>query len=287
MGKLRKIVQFVSTLISNGNIKGLVTGMLYQGTTKGLCVPGLNCYSCPAATASCPMGLLQSALGNIKRTVNFYIAGVILLFGTVLGRFICGWLCPFGLLQELLYKIPLPKIKKSLGWLPRMKYAVLFVFVIVIPVGYMLAMGMGIPGFCKYICPQGTLAGLSVLAANEPLREMAGANFIWKVILLVMIILWSVTIFRPFCRVLCPLGLLYGFFNPISLVHMERNAHVCTGCGTCNKICPMEVDVLKNHNGSECIRCGKCADSCPEGALRLTFGFQGGKEDCEKIKNEV
>ena len=94
--------------------------------------------------------------------------GILLLFGTVLGRTICGWLCPLGLIQELLHKVPTYKIKKNhitrmLTWL---KYVFLVVFVCAIPLWYGLKHDLPMPGFCKYICPAGTLEGAMGLLSN-------------------------------------------------------------------------------------------------------------------------
>ena len=145
----RKLAQLITALIYNCHLKGFLNGSIYKGRTKGICTPGLNCYSCPGAVAACPLGSLQGAISRSRYSFPFYILGMLLLFGVVLGRTICGFLCPFGLFQEILYKLPTPKIKKS-GFtrkLSYLKYVVLIVFVILIPV---LAMD---PGFCKYICP--------------------------------------------------------------------------------------------------------------------------------------
>ena len=84
-------------------------GRIWQGPSKQVCVPGLNCYSCPGALGACPIGSLQSFMSGAVLRFPFYVLGLMILFGLILGRRICGWLCPFGLVQELLYKIPTPK----------------------------------------------------------------------------------------------------------------------------------------------------------------------------------
>ena len=109
----RKIVQLYAALLTNANIKGFFTGQIYQGPLKAVCTPGLNCYSCPGAAGACPLGALQNALASSGKRVPAYIFGIIILYGILLGRWICGFLCPFGLAQELLHKIKTPKIKKS------------------------------------------------------------------------------------------------------------------------------------------------------------------------------
>lgn len=274
LDKIRRAFQWIWTILTNLYIKGLLTGRIYQGKLKGLCVPGLNCYSCPAALGSCPLGSLQSVFSQAKRKITGYVFGVILLFGTLFGRLICGWLCPFGLLQELLYKLPGPKYKKDLGRIKNIKYAVLGVFVVGVPLYFAFSRGMGFPAFCKYICPQGTISGLLLSIKNESVRAMIGGHFIWKTVVLIAVIVSSVIIYRPFCRVVCPLGVIYGLFNSFAFVHLEINDLACTNCGSCTKACPMHVDVKKNCNSSECIRCGKCKDACGEGAISIKAGWK-------------
>ena len=109
----RRLIQLYAALLTNANIKGFATGKIFKGNSKYACVPVLNCYSCPGAVGSCPMGALQNALSASGKTIPYYIFGILLLFGVMLGRWICGFLCPFGLIQDLLYKIKTPKLKKS------------------------------------------------------------------------------------------------------------------------------------------------------------------------------
>lgn len=224
MKRKRKLTQLICAVLYNCHITGFAEGTIYQGDLKSVCIPELNCYSCPGAVFSCPLGSLQSALLSSKYRVPYYILGVLLLFGILLGRIICGFLCPFGLVQELLYMIPTKKLKKNV-WTRRLsflKYVILAVFVIGIPLVLLT------PGFCKYICPAGTLeGGIPLLLKNESLRQLAGRLFQWKMLLLVLLLLSCVVIFRSFCRFLCPLGAFYGLFHRFSLFGMridETNA---------------------------------------------------------------
>ena len=136
----RRLIQLYAALLTNANVKGFVTGQIYQGPLKTLCSPGLNCYSCPGASGACPLGALQNALASSGKRVPFYVFGIILLYGILLGRWICGFLCPFGLIQELLHKIKTPKIKKSSATrvLSYLKYVILALFTIFLPLIYAL-----------------------------------------------------------------------------------------------------------------------------------------------------
>lgn len=271
LGKKRKIIQWITTLLYNANLTGFIKGNLYKGKLKGICVPGLNCYSCPGAIGTCPIGALQSSLSNLKRSFSYYMVGMLLLFGTVFGRFICGWACPIGLLQECIYKVPIMKSKRKYRFLKWLKYVVLIVFVIAIPIITMFKKRIGIPAFCKYICPSGTIAGISLIAVNETIRGSVALQFFIKLIILIVILMISIRLFRPFCRFLCPLGAIYSLCNSFALFRMEKDKEKCTDCKICDQICEMNANPSKNCNSMECIRCGKCISNCPSGALHFSF----------------
>lgn len=264
----RKLMQLYFALLFNANLKGFVSGNIYQGETKSVCVPGINCYSCPGAVGACPIGSLQGSYSAGKGTM-FYVGGILLLYCIMFGRMICGWLCPFGLVQELLYKIKTPKLKKSpvTRVLSFFKYAVLVIFVFIIPVMYAFR-DTPLPAFCKYICPAGTLeGGIGLLAnkVNESYFSMLGPLFTWKFLLLVSISVACVFIFRMFCRFVCPLGALYGLFNKISVFGIKVEEHKCTHCNLCVNKCKMDI---KKVGDSECISCGECVGVCPTKAIK-------------------
>ena len=272
---VQRTVQLISAVLLNGYALGFQKGKIFTGGTKGVCVPVLNCYSCPGALGACPIGALQTALGGLKGHFPFYVLGLLTLFGVALGRVVCGLLCPFGLVQDLLHKIPLPKIKvpKRIDRPARyLKYGVLLVLVIGLPAFAVTESGVRMPYFCKYLCPAGTLeGGIPLMIADPALRELAGALFSWKVLVLAVILAASMVIHRPFCRYLCPLGAFYALFNRFSFFQMSVDQDSCVGCGICERVCPMEVEAVKNINSPECIRCGKCRAECPVGAISCGF----------------
>lgn len=272
----RAWIQAAFAALSNGYLKGFLKGGIYTGSTKRLCVPGLNCYSCPGALGSCPIGALQAVISGNRHNFSFYVLGLLMLFGMLLGRLICGFLCPFGWIQQLLSKIPMKKLAVPHGAdqkLRFMKYAVLALFVLALPAFAVDAFGLGSPWFCKWICPAGTLeGGIPLVLSNASLRGNLGLIFWWKLFLLALTLLASMAIYRPFCKYLCPLGAFYALMNRWSLARMEVDRAACVSCGKCTANCPMQVDVLKNINSCECIRCGRCALDCPTGAIDLKFG---------------
>lgn len=217
---------------------------------------------------ACPLGSLQNALASSNTRTPVYILGILALFGVLLGRTICGFLCPFGLVQDLLHKIPTPKLKKNrvTRVLSYFKYVLLVVLVVLVPLAYMLR-DLPVPGFCKYICPAGTLGGaISLLLHpdNNELFGMLGPLFTWKFALPVSFLVSCVFIYRTFCRFFCPLGAIHGFFNKIALLGVKCVEEKCTHCGLCVSHCKMDIRHVGDH---ECIQCGACMDVCPTKAI--------------------
>ena len=259
----RRIIQVYTALLYNANIKGFFNGQIYKGPTKNVCVPGLNCYSCPGAVGACPLGSLQNALSASDTRLPAYVFGIIILFGLLLGRTICGFLCPVGFAQELLYKIKTPKLQKSKATrvVSYLKYVVLVGLVVIVPIVF------AIPGFCEYICPAGTFeGGVGLLSniKNETLLAILGPLFSWKFSLLVLISVASVFVFRVFCRFLCPLGAIYGFFSKLAVLGIKLDRTKCTDCGLCISACKMDIKQVGDH---ECIHCGDCISVCPTKAI--------------------
>jgi len=260
-------IQLMTFISTNAYLTGFINGKIFKGKSKIICVPGLNCYSCPGALGSCPIGSLQSVMGSMKYQISFYIMGLLMILGTFFGRFVCSYLCPFGLVQDLMYKIKSRKFK-MLNCLKYIKYVVLVYFVILVPTVFVSKVGLGDPGFCKYICPSGTLFGaIPLLIKNPGLRSALGLLFSWKMFVLVCILFTSIFVYRIFCRMLCPLGIIYGLFNRFSFLGYEINHEKCTDCGACSKVCKIDLNPTHSLNSIECIRCGDCKSSCQLSAI--------------------
>lgn len=268
----RRIIQLYSALLYNAHLRGFVRGEIFTGNSKAVCVPGFNCYSCPGAVGACPLGSIQNALGSLNKHIGFYVLGIILLYGMLLGRTICGWLCPLGLIQELLHKIPTPKIKKSriTRGLTYLKYVILVIFVMIIPIYYGILQGIPVPGFCKYICPAGTFEGaMGMLPKNPAWFSMLGPIFTRKFVIMVLVGLACIFCYRAFCRFLCPLGAIYGMFNRLAIIGVKLDTGLCNNCGACVRNCKMDVKQVGDH---ECIHCAKCVAVCRQGALSFKAG---------------
>ncbi|MBU1651244.1 FAD-dependent oxidoreductase [bacterium] len=254
----RRVSQIgVGTLLFNSFWGVISTKMVYGGPLRNVCVPGLNCHSCPTALMGCPIGMLQHF--SATHRIPWFLIGFLTIIGLVSGRFTCGWLCPWGMIQDVLYKIKRwwIKIPKFLIYL---KYVVLPALVIIVPY-------YTYEHWFSKLCPCGALiAGIPWVLWNpvDPVLDMTvidpadiGTLFDIKMVILFSFLLMFLFIKRPFCRTICPLGAIYAFFNRISLVSLEVKDS-CTNCGQCRAVCPTDLNVREEINGEGCIKCLEC-----------------------------
>lgn len=255
-------VQLVTSVVLNAYFLNV-----YFPLMKRVPCTGFNCHACPAATFACPIGSLQDSA--TLRQMPFYMLGILGIVGILIGRLSCGWFCPFGFLQELLYRIRSPKfeITHRLSWMP---YAVLILMVGVIPlVTYEL-------WFCK-LCPAGTLeAGIPVVLTDAAVRSQIGWFFGLTLAILAVFLVAMVMTKSPFCRFVCPLGAIYSPFNRHSVLQLEVDHDSCIKCSRCREVCPVDIDISEDANSSECIRCLECAKICPVEAVGYKGGGSGG-----------
>lgn len=272
--KKRRATQVLSLFALNPYFPYFSTRVIYQGGAKYLCAPGLNCYACPLAAFSCPIGGLQHAFANLSHRVRefaaglgalIYVLGSVGLVGAVLGRLTCGWVCPFGFLQDLLYRVPLPKWK-----LPRR--AAVGPYLSLVALVALLPLLTGASWFSRF-CPAGTLEGGMLLKTVPPDASLPPAGwFFWlKAGLLAAFLAWMMTSKRPFCRAVCPLGALWGPFNRVSAFRMAVDDSRCNACGACRRVCPVDLNIYDDPNSPACIRCLECVGACPRGAVEAGF----------------
>lgn len=256
----RRIIQTFSFFAINNHFHKAI----YQGPLKNFCTPGLNCYACPLARFSCPMGSFQHFISI--RQFPFYVLGFLTFIGVLGGRIACSFICPFGFFQELLYKIKTVKVR-----MPRLfsyiKYFMLVVVAIVI-VWFTKE-----PWFCK-LCPAGALGGgVPRLGFYPDDRSLIGYLFYMKYTILLLVIVGAVFIKRVFCRAMCPLGAMWGLMNHISLFKIVRDNEKCVQCGICTKVCPMDAEMFEKDDSFDCIRCMRCASACPQKAIKVRYGI--------------
>lgn len=269
----RIIVQILSAIGLNSHFQAFINKGIYQGKLKGFPCPAMNCYACPLARFACPIGSLQHYAGI--RAMPYYLMGMFGIIGFSFGRAACGWVCPFGFIQELLYKIRTFKIKIP-HFFSYFKFVFLVMLVIVIP--YLTH-----ESWFSKLCPVGLLdAGIPIIAWNPAsgalsgLRHLLGWLYFLKIGILLFIIGLSVVSKRPFCRIFCPLGAIFAIFNKVSLLQINIRKDRCIGeeCDMCRRVCPMDISIYKNTSDLDCIRCGRCVAVCPENALYVTPSFR-------------
>lgn len=218
---------------------------------KNIPLPIFNCYSCPLASFACPIGTLQHFL--IIRHFPFLLLGILILSGILFGRYFCGWFCPFGALQDWLYKIKTFKIIINNKFSIYIRWTVFIILVIIIP--YISLE----PWFCK-LCPAGTLeAGIPNILFKPQLRSLIRLLFVIKIIILIIFLISIIFISRAFCRFICPLGTVLSIFNKLSFYHLEIESS-CSQCKLCKPKCPINIEVYKDPNSLECIRCLECVE---------------------------
>lgn len=265
----RLIIQFFAWLGMNYNFPGFIgrilerVGITPQGglakviektndlvslTTKSVCVPGLNCYSCPTAGGACPMGSIQHFIAVSQ--VPWFAAGSMLAISAVVGRLPCGMLCPFGWLQDLLYKVPSFKIP-----LPYWTHYLKFFFLVV--VAGVVVLFTGDVWFCK-ICPAGIFgAGIPQVFLDTNLAGLLGWLFTTKLAILAVTLVLSIFTKRPFCRI-CALGAVFSLGNPVSLMRLRVDKANCNHCDMCYRVCPMGIKPYEHPQSTACIRCLEC-----------------------------
>lgn len=258
MEKLRLKVQLAMAVLFNIG--------LFQVHT--VCFPVFNCHSCPVSVFSCPVGVIGQFAG--VGLVPLSVIGLIAVAGLLAGRILCGWACPFGFLQELLYKVPYIKFSMP-SWTRFIKYGVLVVFVVGVPIFLTTESPLY---FCR-LCPVATIESAIPWAIISGTTN-PGSLAIRLAILFAVLIL-AMGHRRFFCKALCPLGACLSVFNRFAAIFPERGEG-CTECGSCDKVCPMETTKAKptfaafERVPEECISCLECKDKCPSEAVRLWGG---------------
>lgn len=257
----RRWVQFASFVLANS---------YFLSRCKGFCYPVLNCWACPGANFACPIGALQNSSASARlalkghapwhAVIPVYVLGTLLLFSSLFGRMMCGWLCPFGWFQELLGKLG-PKWR-LVPWTRTLRYAVLVGLVFVVPYC------TGAAWFSK-LCPMGALEGAlpQPLLVHPELRSQIGWLWVLKMVILAATIVAAVLWRRPFCGAVCPLGAIFSLMQRFSAWRIDYARARCTDCEFCVKHCPQGIDPRRDVNSHACVGCLEC-QKCPFGAIQ-------------------
>ncbi len=226
---------------------------------KGVCNPVLSCHSCILSWFACPIGVFIHYAGY--QAFPFIAVGSVALVGLLIGRVLCGWMCPFGFLQDLLYKIPTRKFQLP-DWTSYIKYVVLATTVVAVPYFYGES-SIGV--FCRY-CPS---SALQVTLPNLLGGAALNTGTMIKMGLLVVILIWVVFTTRGFCKVLCPIGAMMAPFNFISLWIVKVPRRDCLSCDLCDKECPTRCspqgrveERIPANRALDCVVCHECQPVC-------------------------
>lgn len=249
---------------------------------RWMTIPGcvFHCYNCPLATLACPVGIV--AQFSALHVLPALALGVVIALAGLTGSLVCGWSCPFGFLQDLLNKIPVPKVRIP-NFLGYVRYAVIAVMVVGVPYVW----GNSHPLFICRQCPAGAIEGGIGWMIRDALSGKTPTNLAPTTWIIIGVFLTlAMFAYRPWCKVLCPLGGFLSLFNRHSVFHLEFRREACIACNTCRSRCSMGVPVEQSINNFRCIRCMECTNC---GAVGPNVNIPGwstlpplpGKKDAE------
>ena len=301
---LRTIVQLGFFVLFSGiGIMSLVPA--FNGTRSWVVLPIVSSVKSQAQVTS-TMDAITLFLEN--GLFPWLPIGIMLVVGAILGRFMCGWICPVGFLQDVITAVKgrVDSVEKRahLYWI-RLKYVlVVLAFLISGSLGLAVYYGVGndyrtslgplADGLFVAITPDGTLFGTlpAILAGSWRFLGTAQSSDLtfgnlsswfghisaltWlNVVVLVGFVYAAWRIPRFWCRYVCPVGAIMAVTQKNSLLGMHRDPIKCSECKECETACPMQIPILdldwKKFNDSECILCMACIDACPAGALSPKF----------------
>ncbi len=258
----------MTTFAANAHLDNFFRVKLYSGKLKAFPFPIMNCYACPASMGACPIGTLSHfiAMGRFPALT----LGILMAPSAIFGRAICGWVCPFGFFQDMLYKIPTGFKLKIPSSFDKLKFVFLFFFVGVLTF-------ITKKHFFCLVCPVGTLeGGIFWVSAVPSLRMFIDWLFLLKLFIAFSIVIGATFIKRPFCRFMCPLGAFFSLFNKVSLMEITYDEGKCRRCNRCQEVCPVDYKIYLDPNSTSCIRCLDCVRQCD--ALDWRFAIGSDKE---------
>lgn len=301
----RLLIQLVSLLLLNG----LLLTELYPNLKLQrypVPLPILLSINAPTNLAYGSLDVIQVALAN--PIVPWVALAFVFIIGALLGRALCGWVCPMGFIQDMV-----TTAKGTLSQVDvrnhesgkRLKYFVLAAALLVsVSLAISLSLGFGdeyknslsifADGLLIPLAPEGTLfstiprailylklivtpaflAKFSASQLGEWIRSVPIVIYAGVIVLLVFFY-GAYKVPRFWCRYLCPVGAKMAPFQKYSFLGMKRDPVKCSKCPHCEAACPMQIRILalpwEKFNDPECILCGDCADACPNNSLNYKF----------------
>ena len=221
-------------------------------------------------------GVFASSLSFLPK-IQFWPAvmaaniGLLVLFvalAMICGRVYCSFLCPLGILQDLLYRLRITGAKKRRymqGWTEpenALRYGILAAFLAVICIGY---------GSFAFLIEPYSLFGMMVTSFLGRGVTVAVVSAVFFAVIAFMVFKWG----RAWCNTVCPVGAILSILSRRSLMRPVIDKDKCVGCGLCGKACRANCIDTKNHmvDTSRCVMCFDCIDNCREGAIKYGFSM--------------
>lgn len=240
----------------------------------------------PSPEAYCPFGGLETLYKYVTsggtfishtHLSNLVMAIAVLVTALLLRSAFCGWICPLGFFQDLVHNlsvwlqkhfVPLRKSLRSLGQRGRPVWTILDKYLRFVKYGVLV---WSISGAAIY--------GVMVFRDYDPwsaLINIAEWTLTPGLLVLVLTLVGSFFVERPWCRYACPLGAASGLLGKLSPIYVQREAETCTSCKICTKACPMglQVHTATVITSVDCNSCLECVGKCPrQGALEVKAGI--------------
>jgi len=288
----RRIVQFLSFMLFSAIALGVIP----------LLLPVLWTWSLEQNTVGDAFTALQLMLYDV--VFPWLAIASFLVVGVLIGKSLCGWICPFGFIQDLVGFIK----RKQTEFSPRthgnmiyVKYGILGITLFIsatfsaaklakINESYEGAIGIFAKAPFTTLSPADTLFGTlprlvrdfsNAVSANQVdiLSGITSLPPLFWIQLFIMagILVFAVYIPRGWCKYFCPHGAIMAFLNRFSFLGLRRDLYKCPKgtCRLCVEVCPMRVPILdlpwQKFSHPECIYCLKCADACPHGAIKVEY----------------
>ena len=291
----RRIVQFLSFIF--------FSAIIFNLGALPLLFPVLWTWGLQQNTAGDAFTALQFALYNA--VFPWLALASFLIVGVLIGKSLCGWICPFGFVQDLVGFIKRKQADFSSRTHDSMVYMKYFVLGIALFVsvtfsasklmgasgGYESAIGIFTKAPFTALSPAETLFGTvptmilnfrTALATKSVTDALSGISTLpplfWvQFFIMAFVLVFAAFIPRGWCRYFCPHGAIMAVLNRFSFLGLRRDPVKCAkgGCRLCVSACPMRVPILdlpwEKFSDPECIYCMKCADACREKAIKLEY----------------